>query len=135
MEDLIQRFFDGGPFAVVGASNDRSKFGNRVFRAYLDAGLKAFPINPKADEIEGHTAYASLADLPQRVLGVSIITPPKVTERVVEEAAAASADIVWMQPGAESDLAIELAGDFALDAIAGGPCVLVELPKWLRRRS
>jgi predicted CoA-binding protein len=135
MDDLIQRFFQAGPFAVVGASTDRSKFGNRVLRAYLAAGREAFPVNPRESEIEGLPSYPSLADLPEPVAHVSIITPPAVTERVVEEAAAAGASIVWMQPGAESPAAVQRARDLGLEVIAGGPCVLVELPKMAHRRS
>jgi len=130
MNELVQRFFDGGPFAVVGASSDRDKFGNRVLRAYMEAGLTAYPVNPRSPEIEGLEAYPSLADLPQTVSGVSIITPPAVTERVVEDAAAEGAEIVWMQPGAESDIAIARAKELGLEVIAGGPCVLVDLPHW-----
>lgn len=123
-------FFRAGPFAVVGASSDRSKFGNKVLRAYMDAGMTAYPINPRADDIEGLAAYGSLAELPETVGGVSIITPPAITERVVEEAAAHGAKAVWMQPGAESLAAIRRAKELGLDVIAGGPCVLVDLPRF-----
>lgn len=133
MSDSTDRFFQAGPFAVVGASTDRAKFGNRVLRAYLDANLVAFPVNPRESEIEGQRAYPSLADLPEKVAGVSIITPPKVTERIVAEAAAAGAETVWMQPGAESEEAIALARELGLEVIAGGPCVLVDLPPWVAK--
>ena len=54
----IELFLDGSPHAVVGASEDRSKYGNKVLRAYLQNGLDAVPINPKVDEVEGVTAAA-----------------------------------------------------------------------------
>lgn len=123
-------FFRAGPFAVVGASSDRSKFGNKVLRAYLEAGMTAYPVNPRGGEIEGVEAFTSLADLPETVQGVSIITPPSVTERVVEEAAAHGAKAVWMQPGAESLDAIRKARELGLEVLAGGPCVLVDLPRF-----
>ncbi len=129
MSDLIDRFLASGPFAVVGASNDRSKFGNRVLRCYLDHSETAIPINPSQNEVEGLTCHARLTDLTEAVRHVSIITPPRVTERVVEDAAQAGAEIVWMQPGAESASAIERARELGLEVIAGGPCVLVELPR------
>ena len=129
MSSLIDRFLDEGPYAVVGASTDRSKFGNRVLRSYLDHDRTAYPINPSQREIEGLTAYARLADLPETVRHVSIITPPPITERVVEEAAEAGAKIVWMQPGAESREAIDRARELGMEVIAFGPCVLVELPR------
>ena len=123
----IEAFLDGSPFAVVGASPDRSKYGNKVLRVYQQNGLTVYPVNPRLEEVEGLTAYPDLASLPEAVHGVSIITPPAVTERVVEEAVAAGIRHLWMQPGAESDLAIERAGSLGLNLIAGGPCILVTL--------
>ena len=125
MEQRIRDFMSSGPYAVVGASSDRDKYGNKVLRAYQQHGQEVYPINPRADEIEGLKAYPDLASLPVKVRGVSIITPPKITEQVVKDAAAAGARFVWMQPGAESDEAIRLAEALGLEVIAGGPCYLV----------
>jgi predicted CoA-binding protein len=125
VNDLIHDFMASGPYAVVGASSDRGKFGNKVLRAYLQHDQDVYPINPGADVIEGLKAYSSLAALPVKVRGVSIITPPVITERVVEEAAAAGVEFVWMQPGAESVRAIQKAEALGLKVIANGPCYLV----------
>jgi predicted CoA-binding protein len=123
--DLIHAFMSAGPWAVVGASTDRSKYGNMVLRNYQQRGMEVYPINPRADEVEGLKAYRSFADLPVKVRGISVITPPAITERVVEEAAAAGVEIVWMQPGAESAEAIARAEALGLGVIAGGACFLV----------
>jgi predicted CoA-binding protein len=123
--DLIAKFMANGPWAVVGASTDRSKYGNMVLRNYQQRGMEVYPINPRAAEVEGLKAYRSLADLPVKVRGISVITPPSITERVVEEAAAAGVEIVWMQPGAESAAAIARAEALGLGVIAGGACFLV----------
>ncbi len=124
-QQLIDEFLRGGPFAVVGASEDRSKYGNKVLRAYRQRGLKVYPINPKADEVEGLQAYPDLASLPETVTGISIITPPPVTVRVVAEAARNQVRHVWMQPGAESPEAIRQATELGLGVIADGSCFLV----------
>ncbi len=118
-------FLASGPFAVVGASTDRSKYGNKVLRCYLQHGKQVYPINPKAPEVEGQKAYASLAALPVKAKAISIITPPATTERVVREAAAAGVRHIWMQPGAESEAAIRTAEALGMSVIAGGPCLLV----------
>ena len=123
--ETIRDFMASGPYAVVGATSNRDKYGNLVLRAYQRLGHEVYPVNPRADEIEGLKAYPSLASLPVKVRGVSIITPPAVTERVVEEAAAAGAEFVWMQPGAESLEAIRKAEALGLKVIANGPCYLV----------
>ena len=124
---LIETFLAGDRFAVVGASRDRSKYGNKVLRAYQQNDRPVDPINPNADQVEGLTAYPDLASLPQPVHGISIITPPEVTERIIEDAATVGVQHVWMQPGAESEVAVQKARDHGINVIAGGPCILVVL--------
>lgn len=125
--DSIQAFLEGEAFAVVGASNDRSKYGNKVLRVYRQAGRKVYPVNPKETEVEGLACYPDLASLPEKVHGVSIITPPAVTEAILEQAAKAGIRYVWMQPGAESPGWAERAEKLGLVAIGGGPCILVTM--------
>jgi predicted CoA-binding protein len=125
--ERIRAFLQSGPFAVVGASANRAKYGNKVLRCYLQHGKQVYPVNPRGREIEGLQAYPSLAALPVQVPSISVITPPEVTERVVREAAAAGVRHVWMQPGAESDEAVEAAEAAGLSVIAGGACLLVVL--------
>jgi predicted CoA-binding protein len=126
-QEKIQSFLAGNRFAVVGASRDRDKYGNKVLRAYLQNGLDAVPVNPSGGEIEELVSYLDLAAIPEPVDGVSIITPPKVTEKVVEQAVALGIQHIWMQPGAESTRAIEIAERSGANVIAGGPCLLVAL--------
>jgi predicted CoA-binding protein len=123
----IEDFLAGTTYAVAGASNDRSKYGNRVLRAYVQHGRSAIPIHPREKVVEGIDAVPDLASLPEPVHGLSIVTPPRVTEQLVEDAARAGITRIWMQPGAESDAAIERAQELGLTVIAGGPCVLVSL--------
>lgn len=123
----IDDFLSGGPFAVVGASNNRRKYGNKVLRAYLQHGLRVFPVHPTEREVEGLPSYPDLAALPERPHGISIITPPEVTVAVLRQAAAAGIQHVWMQPGAEPAGWQSLCEELGLKAIGGGPCVLVQL--------
>lgn len=129
MTSPIDDFLSGTPFAVVGASEDQRKFGNRVLRCYWEHGLEAFPINPRRQTIEGARCYARLGDLPERPHAVSLITPPPVSELVVTEAVALGIEHIWFQPGAECEAAIERSRDAGVHVIAGGPCLLVELPR------
>lgn len=114
-------------FAVVGASNDPAKFGGRVLAAYRRHGRVAFAVNPRERLLQGEPCYPSLAALPERVEAISIVTPPAVTERIVDEAADAGVRFAWMQPGAESAKAIATAKARGLVVIAGGPCLLIEI--------
>jgi predicted CoA-binding protein len=125
--DPIGAFLAGRVFAVAGASSSRAKYGNMVLRVYQQRGLTVFPVNPNEAEIEGLRAYPSLGALPVTPHGVSIITPPPVTEQIVDDAIAAGIRHLWMQPGAESVSAIERAHAAGVSVIHSGPCVLVVL--------
>lgn len=125
--DQIERFLAGDVFAVVGASRDRTKYGNKVLRAYLQAGKKVFPINPRETEIEGLACYPDLASLPEAIHGVSVVTPPAVTEKLIPQVAAMGIKHIWLQPGSESAAAMERAEALGLNVIGGGPCVLVTM--------
>jgi predicted CoA-binding protein len=127
MQEKVQDFLKKGPYAVLGASNNRTKFGNKILRAYLVNHLKAYPIHPTEPLIEGQKVYQKLADLPEAVEGLSIITPPAVTEKIIVEAHQAGISRLWMQPGAESEKAVKEAEDRGMSVIWGGPCLLVVL--------
>lgn len=122
-----QAFLAERSVAVVGASRDRSKYGNRVLRAYLAHGYTAIPIHPREREVEGQPAFARLAALPVRVGGVSFITPPEVSAGVLLEALALGYRSFWFQPGSEHPEAIRVARDAGARVLAYGPCVLVAL--------
>jgi len=125
--ESIDRFFQSSVFGVVGASADRTKYGNRVLRAYQQKGLEAIPVNPKEATIEGIACVAAIAELPSTVKSISVITPPSVTERVVEEAIGKGIANIWMQPGAESAAAVEKCRSSNVNVIADGSCILVVL--------
>jgi uncharacterized protein len=125
--NAIGEFLRQKSFAVVGASVDRTKYGNKVLRCYLQHGRDAVPVNPKDAVVEGVTAFKSLSEIPAPPDAISIITPPKITESVVEEAGRLGIKHVWMQPGAESEAAVAKARSLSMNVIAGGPCLLVAL--------
>lgn len=127
LDQNIQKFFSSKAYAVIGASNDRKKYGNKVLRVYLQKHKKVYPVNPHEETIEGIPVIANLASLPEDVKSISIITPPSVTEKIVPLAIQKGIENIWMQPGAESDAAIKLAEKNGINVIAKGPCILVTL--------
>ena len=126
-DEKIEKFLASPAFGVVGASTSRAKFGNKVLRCYLQKRRRAVPVHPREAAIEGAPCVASVADLPADVRSLSIITPPAVTEQVVEQAIARGIESVWMQPGAESERAVARCEAAGVNVIAGGPCLLVVL--------
>ena len=127
MDARIEKFLSADVFGVSGASTNRDKYGNKVLRCYLMNNRKAVPINQRADEIEGVPCVASVSDLPDEVKSLSVITPPKITEQVVEEAIARGVENIWMQSGAESPTAVKRCEEAGLNVIADGSCILVVL--------
>ena len=127
MDSQLKKFFESKAFGVVGASSNREKYGNKVLRCYKQHNLNVVPINPNEIEVEGLKCVSHVSQLPPDVKSLSIITPPKVTENIVEQAIAAGIENIWMQPGAQSPLAIEKCLENKINVIADGICVLVVL--------
>jgi len=123
----IEEFLKASTFAVAGASRDRSKYGNKVYRAFVASGRTVYPLNPTAPEVESATAYASITDLPVVPESLSIVTPPHVTREAIQQAIAAGVKNIWMQPGAEDVKGSQAARDAGLNVIDDGSCILVSL--------
>ncbi|MBI1872426.1 MAG: CoA-binding protein [Acidobacteria bacterium] len=88
--------------AVIGASNDRNKFGNKAVRAFGHRGYRVIPINPHEHQVEGLTAYASVLDVPGDIDMATFYVPPDVGEQLIEQVARKGIPEVWLNPGAES---------------------------------
>lgn len=127
MTNNIEKFLQSPEFAVIGASSNRNKYGNKVLRCYIQHQMKVYPVHPSEDEVEGLTVFSSVMELPNEVKSISIITPPQITEEVVNEAIKRGIQNIWMQPGAESQQAIQNCIDHQINVIAKGPCILVVL--------
>jgi len=112
--------------AILGASADRTKFGNKSVRAHLSKGYTVYPINPKAAEIEGIKAYPSLAEVPAGKLDrVSVYLSPAVGIKVLPEIAARGCDELWLNPGTESDELVAEAERLGLNVIQA--CSIVDV--------
>lgn len=128
-EQLISDFVNRRVWAVVGASQDRSKFGNRIFRSMRESGYIVYPVNPRGGELEGATVYPTLADLPQPPEVVDLVVPPAVSEQVVRLAHELGLTRVWMQPGAESDAAIAYCNEHDIQVVYDA-CAMVHKRQW-----
>ena len=111
--------------AILGASSDRSKYGNKSLRAHAQAGYEVYPVNPKGGEIEGHIAYARLADVPVALDRVSVYLPPQLGLAVLDEVAAKGCKELWLNPGSDSPEVVAKANSLGLNAIQA--CSIVDL--------
>lgn len=112
--------------AIIGASSDRRKYGNKSLRAHRQRGFQVFPVNPNESEVEGLPAYRSVADVPvERLDRVSLYVRPEVGLQLIEEIAAKGCDQLWLNPGAESPQLIAKARALGVEPILG--CSIVDL--------
>jgi predicted CoA-binding protein len=125
-EKLIKAFLDRkNIFAVIGVSRDSEKYGHQVYKDLRDAGYRVYCVNPNTNEVLGDKCYPSLESLSIKPDVVDIVVPPKVTERIVETCRKLGILKVWMQPGSESEAAINFCKKNGIDVVHG-VCVMVE---------
>jgi uncharacterized protein len=113
--------------AIIGASKDRQKFGNRALRAYASEGYTVIPINPHEEQVEGLRAYRSVTDVPGPIDMALFYVPPHIGEQVIADVAAKQIPEVWLNPGAESDALIAKARSLHLKPIVA--CSIVGIGK------
>ena len=129
MKDIINEFLDKrNVFAVIGVSNNKEKYGNKVYFDLKNAGYSVFPINPNSSSISGERCYPRLTNLPILPDVVDIVVPPRITEMTVKECKDLGIEKVWMQPGSESDEAIRFCRENKIKVLYG-MCVMLERRK------
>ena len=103
--------------AIIGASQDPLKYGNKAVRAYLQEKWVVYPVNPKDNEIEGLKCYASITDLPETPDYASLYLPPQIVVKVLDEIAEKGVKKVYFNPGTESQEGIEKAKKLGLEPL------------------
>jgi uncharacterized protein len=103
--------------AVIGASSDRQKYGNKALRAFRDRGYTVIPINPKESEVEGEKAYASVLEVPGGVDMATFYVGPAVGMRVLEDVVKKGIPEVWFNPGADGPEVVERAKALGLKTV------------------
>ena len=111
--------------AVIGASGDRRKFGNRAVRAFVRRGYTVIPINPHEDRIEGLQVYKTILDVPGPIDMASFYLPPDIGERVIDDVAKKGVAEVWLNPGSESERLIRRAKELRIEPIVA--CSIVSI--------
>ncbi|KAK9367187.1 CoA binding domain-containing protein [Lipomyces kononenkoae] len=133
----LRQFFSSRVYAVVGASTDPSKYGNKVLNWYLLHDLPATGINPREVVIYGVQSLSNVSALLNKSgaesVSISVVTPPRVSESLLKEVNELGEKVkgIWFQPGSFDDATLDAARD-GLNVIAGGRCILVEGEDGLR---
>ena len=124
MEELIKEFMAKKRFAVIGATDNAEKYGNRIFKNLTKRGYEVYPVNPNLKEIEGAKCYPTLAAVPVKVDVVDFVVPPNVTETILKECKELGLGNIWLQPGSESEAAIAFCHENKLKVVYG-TCVML----------
>jgi len=111
--------------AIVGASPDRKKYGNKAVRAFLQGGWTVYPVHPSAREIEGIPAYPDLKSLPGPVNRVSMYVPPAVGINLLEDIAAIRPTEFFLNPGSDSEELVAKARQLGLNPVQA--CSIVNI--------
>jgi uncharacterized protein len=111
--------------AVVGASRDPKKYGNKAVRAYVRQGWKVIPVHPEASVIEGLKAVARLQDIDEPVDRISLYVPASIGITLLPAIRQIGPKEFWVNPGAESDELFARAEEMGLDPI--NACSIVDI--------
>lgn len=125
MENLVKDFLNQKSFAVVGSFRNQSKYAYRIFKKLKQKGYTVFPVNPRGGQVDDDKCYPNIKDIPEDIDVADIVTPPRVTEAVVKDCKDRGVKKVWLQPGAESQEAIDFCKKNKIDVVHG-LCIMLE---------
>lgn len=115
-------------WAIVGVTQDESRFGYKIYKLMKSSGYCVYGVNPKYNEVDGDKVYGSLRDLPESVDCVDVLVNPGIALRLLDEISELGIKNVWFQPGSYDDAVIQRAGELGLN-IVYDYCVYAELLK------
>jgi predicted CoA-binding protein len=130
MSNYIAEFPKYRTWAVVGVSEDRDKYGNKIYRDMRDAGYTVYAVNPKLETVEGDPCYSSVKTLPTQPDVVDLVVPPKVALAVVQDCLDAGIKRIWFQPGSESDEAVQKAQAGGMEVVHDA-CIMIQKQAWV----
>ncbi|MGH7426670.1 MAG: CoA-binding protein [Candidatus Methylomirabilales bacterium] len=114
-DDEIRAVFEEAhTIAVVGLSGNPGRPSNEVARYLQSRGYRIVPVNPNETEVLGEKAYASLAEVPERIDVVDVFRRPEETPEIADAAADVGARVLWLQEGVGNDDAKRIAEEGGL---------------------
>jgi len=107
----------GKTVAVIGASSNRHKYGNKALRAFVRQGYTVYAINPNESSVEGQPTYATVLDVPGPIDMATVYVQPEVGVRVMDDIAKKRIAEVWLNPGADEPEVVARAEELGLKTI------------------
>lgn len=111
--------------ALIGATNDKTKYGNIIYRDLKSKNIPVYAINPKANTVEGDIAYKDIEALGFKPEILNFVIPPKIAFLMIQDLVSKDYDNFWLQPGAESDEILSFLDSKGKTYLANA-CVMVE---------
>ncbi len=125
MDTISTLLNEGDPVvAVVGATDNPRKYGNRIYVDLKDKGFRVYPVNATRATVDGDPVFRTLAELPEKPDIVNFVVPPTRTLRVLEQAKDLGFTTVWIQPGAENEAVLDYLEEHDFDYLANA-CIMV----------
>ncbi len=126
MQDILSLLEEPGTtIALVGATDNESKYGHTIFLDLKRKGYQVYPVNPRRDTVRGEKAYSKLADIPEPPTIVNFVIPPRFTLHVLKQCLELGLMNVFIQPGAESPEVMEFIHENGFNYLANA-CIMVE---------
>jgi uncharacterized protein len=121
--DKAEEMLQAKTWAVVGATDNQSKFGYKIFKFMVDRGFDVYPVNPGIKEVYGKICYESLSALPVKVDAVDVVVAPRIGERIMKDCSELGIRNVWLQPGADAASVVQVAKELNLTVVTD--CIMV----------
>jgi len=126
MQDILQLLDDSATtIALVGATDNPSKYGHTIYLDLKRKGYTVIPVNPQRTTVDGDEAFEKLADLPEPPTIVNFVIPPRFTLHVLKQCLELGLKNVWLQPGAESPEVMEFIQEHGFNYLANA-CIMVQ---------
>jgi len=126
MQTLIREMLDKKVWAVVGATDNPAKFGNKIYKKLKARGYEVYAVNPMYTEVDSDLCYASLSDVPVKIDCVNVVVGPDKSFRVLDEVKQLGIMNIWFQPGTYTPEIVEASEVSGLNTVYVN-CILVEL--------
>lgn len=128
VDEIKDEMMQKKTWALVGVTEDKTKFGYKIFKKLMEKGYTVYGVNPKYEEIEGQKIYKSISDLPEKVECINVVVSPKISMNVLDEIIKNNINYVWFQPGAFDEEVLNKAKGSGLEVVYFD-CLYVELGK------
>ncbi|WP_424243952.1 hypothetical protein Dip510_001136 [Elusimicrobium posterum] len=115
--------------AVMGVSEDPSKYGNKIFKTLAGHKVKVYGVNKNGGTVIGQQIYKELSELPVKPQFVIMVVPPVAAMGIVQDCIKLGVEEIWFQPGTQNDEAIKLANDNGIKTTANA-CIMVKDGYW-----